>query len=50
MWVVIELEKPTTNDPDPFRVYGPFDDRDAAEHYCQLRNFDGVMKLHPPEE
>lgn len=47
MWVVFELEEPL--DDEISRLYGPFETREDAEHYCQLRGLDGVIEVERPD-
>jgi hypothetical protein len=51
LWVVFEMidtEEPDEGD-DLFKLYGPFGSEEDAEHYCQLRGFDGVIEVEPSE-
>lgn len=49
MWVVYEMEGLGIID-ELGRLYGPFETREAAETYCALRDFDGVMEVEKPDE
>lgn len=50
MWVVFEIEQGLEPTDELFKLYGPFDSEHDAEHYCQLRDFDGVLKVNPPDQ
>ena len=48
MWVVFEMAGPLIDEIS--HLYGPFEDQEAAEHYCQLRGLDGVMEVEHPDD